>query len=53
MPSGAELLAALACSEAERDAGLTVDGDALIRELNASADQIEAKQQNRKAANRR
>jgi len=42
MPSEAELLAALAESEAELAAGLTVDGDALIRELYASADHLEA-----------
>ena len=53
MPSEAELLAALAQSEAEVAAGMTVDGDALIRELYASAEQLEAEQQNRKAARRR
>jgi hypothetical protein len=53
MPSAAELLAALAESEAELAAGLTMDGDALIRELYASADQLEAEQQSRKAARRR
>jgi hypothetical protein len=53
MPSAADLLAALAESEAELAAGLTVDGDALIRELCASADQLEAEQQTRKAARRR
>jgi hypothetical protein len=53
MPSEAELLAALAQSEAEVAAGLTVDGDALIRELYASAEQLEAEQQSRKAARRR
>jgi hypothetical protein len=42
MPSEAELLAALAESEAELAAGLTVDGDALIRDLSASADHLEA-----------
>jgi hypothetical protein len=52
MPSEAELLAALAQSEAELAAGLTVDGDALIRELYASAEQLEAEQQS-KAARRR
>jgi hypothetical protein len=53
MPSEAELLAALAQSEAEIAAGLTVDGDALIRDLYASAEQLEAEQQSRKAARRR
>lgn len=33
VPSADELLAALAESESELAAGLTVDGDALIREL--------------------
>jgi len=41
-PSEAELIAALAESEAELAAGLTVDGDALIRDLYASAAQLEA-----------
>jgi hypothetical protein len=50
MPSAADLLAE---SEAVLAAGLTVDGDALIRELRASADQREAEQQTRKAARRR
>jgi hypothetical protein len=53
MPSAAELLAALAESEAELAAGLTVDGDALIRDLYASADQLDAEQQSRKATRRR
>lgn len=53
MPSAAELLAALAVSEAELAAGLTVDGDALIRELYASAEQLEAEQRSRKGARRR
>jgi hypothetical protein len=53
MPSEAELLAALAQSEAEVAAGLTVDGDALIRELYASAEQLEAEQQSRKTSRRR
>jgi hypothetical protein len=53
MPSEAELLAALTQSEAELAAGLTVDGDALIRELYASAEQLDAEQQSRKAARRR
>jgi hypothetical protein len=53
MPSEAELLASLALSEAEFAAGLTVDGAALIRELYESAEQLEAKQQSRKAARRR
>ena len=52
-PSEAELLAALAQSEAEVAAVLTVDGDALIRELYASAEQLEAEQQSRKASRRR
>jgi hypothetical protein len=50
MPSAADLLAE---SEAELAAGLTMDGDALIRELYASADQLEAEQHSRKAAHRR
>ena len=53
MPSEAELLAALAQSETELAAGLTEDGEALIRELYASAEQLEAEQQSRKAARRR
>jgi hypothetical protein len=53
MPTEAELLAALARSEAELAAGLTVDGDALIRELYASAEQLESEQQSRKATRRR
>ncbi len=53
MPSAADLLAALAEGEAELAAGLTVDGDALIRELYASADQLEAELQSRRAARRR
>jgi hypothetical protein len=53
MPSEAALIAALAQSEAEVAAGLTVDGDALIRELYASAEQLEAEQRSRKAARRR
>ena len=48
-PSGA----ALAESEAELAAGLTVDGDALIRELYASADQPEAEQQSRETTGHR
>jgi len=53
MPSADELLAALAESEAELAAGVTVDGDALIRELYASADQLEAEQQSRETTGRR
>jgi hypothetical protein len=53
MPREADLLAALAESEAELASGLTVDGDALIRELYASAEQLAAEQQSRKAARRR
>lgn len=41
-PGADELLAALAESEAELAAGLTMDGNALIREPYASADQLEA-----------
>ena len=53
-PSEAELLAVLAESEAE--AGLFVDGDALIRDLYADADRLEAElaaEQGRKVALRR
>ncbi len=39
----------LAESEAELAAGLTVDGDQIIRELYAAAEQLEAKQQAGKA----
>jgi hypothetical protein len=53
MPTEAELTAALDLSEAELAAGLTVDGDTLIRELYASAEQLEAEQQSRKATRRR
>ena len=53
MPSAAELLAVLAESEAELAAGLTVDGDALIRELYETADRLESEQQSRKATRRR
>jgi hypothetical protein len=42
MPSEAELVAVLAESEAEADAGLFVDGDAIIRELYADAARLEA-----------
>ena len=41
-PSEAELRAALADSEAEVAAGLFVDGDALIRDLYADAERLEA-----------
>ena len=41
-PSEADLWAALADSEAEVAAGLFVDGDALIRDLYADAERLEA-----------
>lgn len=41
-PGADKLLAALAESEAQLAAGLTVDGNALIREPYASAEQLEA-----------
>ena len=56
MPSEADLLAALAESDAEAEAGLFVDGDEIIRELYAEAERLEAEQaeeQNRTAALRR
>lgn len=55
-PAPAGWLEVLAESEAELAAGLTVDGDQIVRELYAAADRLEAKQmgnQGRKAARRR
>lgn len=44
MPSSAELLAVLAESEAEAEAGLFLSGDELIRELHESIARLEARQ---------
>jgi hypothetical protein len=55
-PAPAGWLEVLAESEAELAAGLTVDGDQIVRELYAAADRLEAAQtenQGRKAARRR
>lgn len=43
-PSEADLLAALAESDAEAEAGLFIDGDEIIRELYAEAERLEAEQ---------